>query len=115
MLISVSTPVSITSTKGSPVDVNVIWNDHVDRWTWTGMGAVPVLRTEDHLSVDIYLDAGTRKRRLIIKLNTSDLYDIEIGHVHRTSFAWVVDGQTLDIAAENLDQALRDLYDHVRG
>lgn len=107
-------PVSINSTKGSPVDVNTIWNDHVARWTWIGMGAKPVLRAEDHLSLDIYLGAGTHKRRLVIKLNGSDLYDIEIGHLHRRSLEWIIDGQALDIDAENLDGALRDLYDSIK-
>lgn len=102
---------TITETPGRHLDVNTLWNYQVDRWTWIGMGAKPVVHTDDHLSVDIYLGAGTRKRRLIIKLNARDLFDIEIGHLHRRSLDWIIDGQTLDIDAENLDAALRNLYD----
>lgn len=102
---------TITETPGRPLDVNTLWNDHVDRWTWIGMGARPVVRTTDHLSIDIFLGAGTRKRRLIIKLNANDLYDIEIGRLHRRSLDWIIDGQTLDVGAESLDASLRGLYD----
>jgi hypothetical protein len=77
------------------------------------MGARPrnVIRTEDGLMVDIYLGAGFRKRRLVIKVNQSDLYDIEIGRAHRRTLAWIPEAQTRDIHAEQLDQAIRDLYD----
>jgi hypothetical protein len=108
-----ATSQSITETKGLPLDVNILWNDHVDRWTWAGMGAKPVVRTTDHISIDIYLGAGSRKRRLIIKLNTNDLYDIEIGRLHRRSLDWIIEGQSLDIDAGNLDTALRNLYDQL--
>lgn len=114
MISNESALVSITDTKGSAVDVNTIWNDHVARYTWIGMGTKPVCRGEDHLSLDIYLGAGTRKRRLIIKLNVSDLYDIEIGHLHRRSLDWIIDAQVLDIDAENLDGTLRNLYDSIK-
>jgi hypothetical protein len=79
---------TITTEKGSPADANVIWSQHVNRWTWIAMGARSrnVIRTEDGLMVDIYLGAGFRKRRLVIKVNQSDLYDIEIGRVQSGTF-----------------------------
>lgn len=77
------------------------------------MGSRPhtVIRTEDGLMVDIYLGAGIRKHRLVIKVNQSDLYDIEIGCVHRCTLDWIPEAQARDIHAEQLDQAIRDLYD----
>jgi hypothetical protein len=77
------------------------------------MGAQPrnVIRTEDRIMVDIYLGAGIRKRRLVIKLNQSDLYDIEIGRMHRRTLDWIPEAQARDIYADQLDQAIRDLYD----
>lgn len=104
---------TITATKGNPADTNTIWYGHVDRWTWIAMGAKPatVVRTEDGLMVDIFLGAGTRKRRLIVKLNSSDLYDIEIGRIHRRTLDWIVEAQTRDVYCDQLDQAIRDLYD----
>jgi hypothetical protein len=67
----------------------------VNRWTWIAMGVMPrnVIRTEDGLMVDIYLGAGFRKRRLVIKVNQSGLYDIEIGRVHRRTFEWIPEAQ----------------------
>lgn len=109
-----TTLTSITATTGSPVDVNTLWDDHVDRWTWIGMGAKLVARGQDHLALDIYLGAGTRTRRLIIKLNGGDLYDIEIGHLARRTLEWVIDAQALNVHAEDLDGALRDLYDGLK-
>jgi hypothetical protein len=104
---------TITTEKGRPADANVIWSQHVNRWTWIAMGAMPrnVTRTEDGLMVDIYLGAGIRKRRLVIKVNQSDLYDIENGRVHRRTFEWIPEAQMRDIHVEQLDQAIRDLYD----
>jgi hypothetical protein len=104
---------TITTEKGLPADAIVIWFHHVNRWTWIGMGAKPstVIRTKDGLMVDIYLGAGFRKRHLVIKLNAYDLYDIEIGRVHRRTLEWIPEAQTRDIYADDLDQAIRDLYD----
>lgn len=104
---------TITATKGSPADVNEIWFNHVNRWTWIGMGANPrsIVRTEDGMMVDIYLGAGTRKRRLIIKLNAADRYDIEIGRLHRTTLEWIPEAQTLGVYCDGLDAALQALYD----
>jgi hypothetical protein len=47
----------------------------------------------------------------VIKLNAFDLYDIEIGRVHRRTLEWIPEAQTRDIYADDLDQAIRDLYD----
>src|SRR5262245_44536871 len=104
---------TITTEKGLPADVNVIWFHHVNRWTWIGMGAKlsTVMPTKDGLMVNIYLGAGFRKRRLVIKLNPYDLYDIEIGRLHRRTLEWIPEAQTRDIYADDLDQAIRDLYD----
>lgn len=104
---------TITTEKGLPADANVIWSHHVNPWTWIAMGAKPrtVIRTKDGLMVDIYLGAGFRKRHLVIKLNPYDLYDIEIGRVHRRTLDWIPEAQTRDIYAEDLDQAIQDLYD----
>ena len=101
---------SITATTGSRLDVTTLWNDHVDRWTWIGIGAKLVARGQDHLALDIYLGAGTRTRRLIIKLTGGDLYDIEIGHLTRRT-DWVIAAQALNVHVEDLDGALRGLYD----
>jgi hypothetical protein len=106
---------TITTEKGRPADANVIWFHHVNRWTWIAMGTTPgnAIRTKDGLMVDIlvdiYLGVGIRKRHLVIKVNKSDLYDIEIGRVHRLE--WIPEAQTRNIYAEDLDQAIRDLYD----
>jgi hypothetical protein len=104
---------TITTEKGRPADANVIWSHHVDLWTWIGMGAKPstVIRNEDGLMVDIYLGAGFRKRHLVIKVNRYDLYDIEIGRLHRRTLEWIPEAQTRNIYADDLDQAIRDLYD----
>lgn len=48
---------------------------------------------------------------LVIKVNQYDLYDIEIGRVHRRTLDWIPEAQTRDIYTEDLDQAIRDLYD----
>lgn len=104
---------TITTEKGLPADVNVIWLHHVNLWTWIGMGATlsTAMPTKHGLAVDIYLGAGFRKRRLVIKLNPKDLYDIEIGRIHRRTLDWIPEAQTRDIYADDLDQAIRDLYD----
>jgi hypothetical protein len=52
-----------------------------------------------------------RKRRLVIKINQSDLYDIENGRVHLRTFQWIPEAQMRDIHVKQLDQAIRDLYD----
>ncbi len=104
---------TITTEQGLPANVKMIWSHHVNRWTWIAMGAKPrtVIHTKDGLMVDIYLGAGFRKRRLVIKINKYDLYDIEIGRVHRRTLEWIPEAQTRDIYTEDLDQAIRDLYD----
>lgn len=107
---------SITTEQGQPVNahmIHTIWHDHVNRWTWIGMGVKPgtMIGLPDGLMMDIYLGAGKRKRRLVIKLNQADLYDIEIGRLHTRTFEWIIVGQTRSIHAEDLDQAIRDLYD----
>jgi hypothetical protein len=104
---------TITATQGHPADVNEIWFNHVNRWTWIGMGANPrgIVRCEDGLQVDIYLGAGTRKRRLIIKLNAADRYDIEIGRLQRRTLEWIPEAQRLGVYCDDLDSALQALYD----
>ncbi|MDQ3765415.1 MAG: hypothetical protein M3460_29335 [Actinomycetota bacterium] len=104
---------TITTEKGCPADADVIWFQHVSRWTWIAMGARSrnVIRTEDGLMVDVYLGAGFCKCCLVIKVNQSDLYDIEIGRVHRRMLDWIPEAQMRDIHAEQLDQAIRNLYD----
>jgi hypothetical protein len=104
---------TITDEKGLPADVNAIWSAHVSMWTWIGMGARSrsVITMADGLMVDIYLGAGIRKRRLVIKLNQRDLYDIEIGRFDRRGFEWIAEAQHRDIYCDQLDQAIRDLYD----
>ena len=106
---------SITAEKGLEADAGVIWYHQVNRRTWIAMGAMlsNVICTEDGLMVDIYLGTGTRKRRLVIKLNKWDLYDIEIGHVHPRTLDWIPEAQTRDIYGDELDQNIRDLYDAI--
>ncbi|MBV9011231.1 MAG: hypothetical protein JO272_04140 [Pseudonocardiales bacterium] len=104
---------TITTEKGRPADASVIWFHHVNLWTWIGMGAKPhtITHTQDGLMVDIYLGAGFCKRRLVIKVNRYDLYDIEIGRIHRRTLEWIPVAQTRDVYADDLDQEIRDLYD----
>lgn len=110
-----TTPASIITEPGADADITTIWKQ-VNIWTWIGMGARPknVIRHRDALQVDIYLGAGTAKRRLYIKLTPADLYDIELGHVYRRGFEYEVVEQVRDIDASNLDEALRNLYDRHR-
>jgi len=98
---------TITTEKGNPADAHVIWSKHVNPWTWIGIGAKPqdIIRTEDGLTVGIYLGASTHKRRLAIKVNKSDLYDIEIGRTHRRALDWTPEAQTRNIYADQLAQA----------
>lgn len=109
----VTTIRTVTTERGCPADADVIWSHHVNRWTWIAMGARSrnVIYTEDGPMVDIYLGAVFRKRRLAIKVNQSDLYDIEIGRVHRRTFERIPEAQMRDIHVEQLDQAIHDLYD----
>jgi hypothetical protein len=104
---------SITAEEGRSTDPNIIWFDHVSRWTWIVMGAKPrtVVFIRDGLMVDIYMGSGIRKRRLVIKVNGRDLYDIEIGRLHRRTREWIPEAQTRDIYCDQLDEAIRDLYD----
>lgn len=54
------------------------------------------------------IGSGRVLRKLIIRLNGADLYDIEIGRMHRRSYEWIVEGQTHGIYAEQLaDAAIR--------
>jgi hypothetical protein len=104
---------SITGEMGSSADANTIRSEHVNRWTWVGMGARSrtVVVMADGLMVDIYLGAGIRKRRLVIKVNALDLYDIEIGWFDQSKFEWIVEAQCQDIYCDELDESIRDLYD----
>ena len=104
----------MTTAMTTPADI--IWSDHVNLFTWMGMGARPnsAVRTENGLMIDIYLGLGSRKRRLIVEVNGLDLYDITIGRTKRGTYQWVVDHKQTNIYAEDLDAAIRNLYDQAR-
>jgi hypothetical protein len=54
-------------------------------------------------------------RKLIVRLNAADLYDVEIGKMHRRSFEWIVEGQVLNVGAEQLAEAAIALHGQVAG
>jgi hypothetical protein len=101
----------INQTRGADMDHQQMW-DQVNRWTWIGMAAKPELRHPDALQIAVHVGAG-RKRRIYVKLNARDLYDIELGRLKRVNGLpeYVALDQVTDIYAENLDEELRNLFD----
>jgi hypothetical protein len=54
-------------------------------------------------------------RKLIIRLNALDLYDIEIGRMNKRTFEWVVEGQVENLYAEQVAEQAIVLHGKVAG
>jgi hypothetical protein len=65
----------------------------------------------------LYVRVGSSRvvRKLIIRLNALDLYDIEIGKMDKRTYDWVVEGQKFDLYAEQLADAAISLLGEVAG
>lgn len=63
----------------------------------------------------LYVRIGSSRtvRKLIIRLNGLDLYDIEIGRMNRRTFEWVVEGQVANVYADQLAEAAVSLHGKV--
>jgi hypothetical protein len=53
-----------------------------------------------------FLVRRPRPRKVIVRLNGRDLYDVTIGHVARPSLERVVDGEERDVHVDDLNPAL---------
>jgi hypothetical protein len=61
-------------------------------------------KSDGYIQFDVKI---TGKRRIIVKLNGSDLYDIEIGRMKKLDY--IVLDQIRDIDADNLGRIIEDL------
>ncbi len=61
------------------------------------------------------IGSGRVLRKLIIRLNGADLYDIEIGRMNRRTLDWIVEGQVHDLYADQLAEAAIRLHGQVAG
>lgn len=94
---------SITTTPGQPADPDVI-RRQLSLGVQINLGAREWLGHTD--GVQFRIGAGRPNRKVIIKLNGDDLYDIEIGHIKRRALEWVIDYQALGVDAANLGETL---------
>ena len=53
--------------------------------------------------------AGRKFRKILIKLNGRDLYEVEVGYVSRDAYQWIVVAQESDVHVEDLRDRVRKL------
>lgn len=61
------------------------------------------------------IGSGRVLRKVIIRLNGADLYDVEIGRAHRRSYEWIIEGQELNVHAEQLANVAITMHGQVAG
>ena len=73
------------------------------------VGARDLVYTDDGVMFR-YGPASPRKhRKIIVKLNGRDLYELEVGYYRRSDFRWVVVRQESDVDVESLRGSVRRL------
>ncbi|MFD6073254.1 hypothetical protein, partial [Amycolatopsis lurida] len=74
----------------------------------TEISARNLIDMEDGLMF-LFGSAGTKLRKILIKLNGSDLYEVEVGYVSRGTWQWTVVAQESDVHVEDLRDSVRRL------
>ena len=101
-------PTTIAAERG--IDCNAA--ELVRLLTCTGIAAEIGLRELVDCGDGIMGRVGIRgQHKLIVKLNSLDLFDVELGHLRR--FDWIVDRQSRNVAADQLSTVIRSLAEGV--
>ncbi len=83
----------------------------IGKWALIRVGATNRMYGSDFVQFDMTLNR--RKRTTVIQLNENDLYDIEVGRMHRKTFEWVSDYSATDIGAEQLSDIVETAFQRV--
>lgn len=95
---------SITATPGAPASW-VVTHHQIGMGVRMNLGARDYAHDDPNGVLMFRIGAERSKRRAVVKLNGSDLYDIEIGRLTR-DLEYVVEAQETDLYADMLGEAL---------
>ncbi|WP_410661990.1 hypothetical protein [Amycolatopsis sp. lyj-84] len=98
---------SIKETRMAEADPQVI-RDQLGAALRTEISARNLIGMEDGLMFH-FGPAGTKLRKMFIKLNGLDLYEVEVGYTSRSTGEWTVVGQESDVHVEALRASVRKL------
>lgn len=101
---------SIMGEKGRQADARTILQQ-IGTMTLMSLGQRNTVDLGD--GVMFQVGAGNPLRKVIIKLNARDYYDVEIGKSQRSTFNWIVEFQQRDLEASQLSTVLRNALDQV--
>ncbi len=101
---------SIIGEKGRQADARTILQQ-IGTMTLMSLGQRNTVDLGD--GVMFQVGAGNPLRKVIIKLNARDYYDVEIGKSQRSTFNWIVEFQQRDLEASQLSTVLRNALDQV--
>lgn len=96
---------SITLTRGRNIDVRTTLQ-HIGTNVLMSVGYQPKTLTYD---VDYVQFKVSRRFWMIVKLNTQDLYDVEVGTMRKTEYKVVE--QRHDVPVETLAKTVREIGD----
>ncbi|WP_370943972.1 hypothetical protein AB5J62_33365 [Amycolatopsis sp. cg5] len=101
-------PVSIGEKRLADADTDVIWQQ-LGRDLLLEISARDLVYMEDGVMF-LYGPHGRSKyRKIIVKLNGLDLYEVEVGYLRRRDFKWVVVAQESNVGVESLRNVVRSL------
>lgn len=87
----------------------VIIRKQIGTLTRIDIGAREDVRMRDGLMFHFGPSSRAKYRKIIVKLNFRDLYEVEVGYLSRPDFNWVIVEQVSNVDAEALSDVVRRL------
>lgn len=101
-------PDSIADKRLADADTDVIWQQ-LGRDLLLEVSARDLVYTDDGVMFRYGPYRPGKHRKIIVKLNGRDLYELEVGHYRHPDYKWVVVRQESDVDVESLRDAVRRL------
>lgn len=103
-------PQSIGEKELEDADTDVIWQQ-IGRTLLLEVGARDLVFMRDGVMFAFGPESETKYRKIIVKLNGMDLYEVEVGFLWRPALDWMVVEQESDAYAEDLPETVRRLVE----
>ncbi|GAA1961678.1 hypothetical protein [Amycolatopsis minnesotensis] len=101
-------PQSIGEKQLADADTDVIWQQ-LGRPLLMELGARDLVYMDDGVMFRFGPNSPVKLRKIIVKLNGSDLYEVEVGYLQLPSYEWNVIEQVSDVYADSLPEVVRRL------
>jgi hypothetical protein len=94
---------------GRPADHRVTLQQ-IGRMTLLSMGARDIVHDDPHGLLMLRIGNPRVVRKAIVVLNGSDMYDVEIGRMHRRTLEWITEATATDVYCDQLADTLLTLH-----